>query len=213
MVLIGRRPLNIELARIPVAALARRLRPEMHPDAELRIPQPLRRTRIVGLDRAPCRLVGARRHRQIEFLLGKSGHVTHRHRVLGQGAVHRRHRLQIVIHTRIRLSAARGEARPEQHDIQQLSSHSIFICWIIKVPHSETQRAPLPHISIPRPSAPLFRPSPSRDPAHPSSAHLHPAPAVFSGHTAPRQNGASRPPYNARGMRNCVIINLYKYIN
>lgn len=158
MVLIGERPLNIELARIPFAALARRLRPEMHPDAELRIPQPLRRARIVGLDRAPCRLVGARRHRQIEFLLGKSGHVTHRHRVLGQGAVHRRHRLQIVIHTRIRLSAARGEARP-------------------------------------------------------SSAHLHPAPAVFSGHSAQRLNAGLRPPYNARGMRNCVILNLYKYIN
>lgn len=54
--------------------------------------------------------------------------------------------------------------------------------------HPETQRAPLPHIHIPHP-------------------------AVFSGHSAPQLNAGLRPPYNARGMRNCVILNLYKYIN
>lgn len=83
---------------------------------------------------------------------------------------------------------------------------------IIKVSHSETQRVPLPHISIPRPSAPLFRPPPSRDPARPSSAHLHPAPAFFSGHSAQRLNAGLRPPYNARGMRNCAILNLYNIL-
>ena len=40
--------------------------------------------------------------------------------------------------------------------------------------------------------------------------------ALYDQETRPRitiEVDQSRPPYNARGMRNCVILNLYKYIN
>lgn len=83
----------------------------------------------------------------------------------------------------------------------------------------------LSRFPIPRLSAPLFRTSPFRDSARPSSARLHsetqrtplphisiPHPAVFSGHSAPQLNAGLRPPYNARGIRNCAILNLYNIL-
>ena len=40
--------------------------------------------------------------------------------------------------------------------------------------------------------------------------------ALYDQETRPRvtiEVDQSRPPYNARGIRNCAILNLYKYIN
>ena len=82
VIFVGAGAGRIELARIPVAALAGGLRAEVNPDAELRLAQPPRFAGIILLDGFPCRLERPGRNRNIQLHFWKRFHVAHRHAVL-----------------------------------------------------------------------------------------------------------------------------------
>src|SRR5688500_15218075 len=65
----------VEIARIPIATFAGGLRPEVNPDAELRVAQPRRFARVILLDGSPGRLEWPGSNRQIQFELGKRSRI------------------------------------------------------------------------------------------------------------------------------------------
>ena len=84
VIVIGRLTLHIEPARVPVAAHARRLRPEMHPDAEFGVAQPgdLLAGIIPG-DGIPRGGIRPRHDGKIHPDLWKRRRVAHRHGTRG----------------------------------------------------------------------------------------------------------------------------------
>ena len=65
MIFIRRCPLHVHFSGIPVATFSCRLRSKMYPDSEFGIPQPLRCTRIICLNRLPRGGIRPRSYRQI----------------------------------------------------------------------------------------------------------------------------------------------------
>ena len=78
VVRVGGLAFDVELSRVPVAALSRRLRSEVNPDSELRFAQPSRIGGwILRLDRIPGGLEWSRGDGKIHLHFGKLRRVAH----------------------------------------------------------------------------------------------------------------------------------------
>jgi hypothetical protein len=78
VVRVGSLAFDVELSRVPVAALSRRLRSEVNPDSELRFAQPSRiGGRILSLDGIPGGLERTRGDGKVHLHFGKLSRVAH----------------------------------------------------------------------------------------------------------------------------------------
>ena len=88
VVLVSMVVLLIQIACIPVATLACRLRPEVYPNAEFRLAQPRRGTRVVFFDAFPRRFERSVADGDVELYLTERGDIAQRNGSIGLGTVH-----------------------------------------------------------------------------------------------------------------------------
>ena len=86
VVVVGRGSRLIDFARVPVAALARGLRTEVDPEAELGLAQPGGASGIVFGDGLPGRLIGTGGDGEVHLDFGEGGRVLHGERVIAGAA-------------------------------------------------------------------------------------------------------------------------------